>query len=250
MTSYEPEGNLAGSLSTLIEIYEADFEEYWGLRDEAALRDVADEDLALARALDSFGKKLLAGLHELRLRPELVEPLTHWRPGDSPLRTAHEFSSYQIAYDRLEIELATQSVELLFGARKRLFKLLILLSDFAPTERALAYLDRVTRLYLWGFDAEVPILCRATLEAALEERVSENELSSLGMKRGRFGFSVHQYIEAGVQLGILTVEGQALANDIRSSGNAAAHAAPGLSVDSFELVGKLWMLLDHIFKKV
>ena len=247
MSSYQPEDNLASWLSTFVDNYEAEFEEYWDLGGEAPSVGADAADWELGRVLDQIGKDLVASVHVLRLHPEVVERIALVNPGDPEVAAAKELSTNVVAYDRLEIELARQSVDRLFDAKERAFHLLGLLAKFAPSERASAYLDRTTRLYLWGFDEEVAILCRATLEASLEERVSDADLASCGFSRGRYGYTVHQYIVGAETLGLVPEGFAELANEVRDAGNRAVHAAPGLGQKPFELVIKLWLLLLMLF---
>lgn len=246
---YDPEDRLSNHLDSVLSLYESDFEEYWGLTATEA-PDEFESEAAWERAkvLNHVGKQIVASAYGLSLGETLLQALRELQPGDAPAYALREAAVSQVAYDRVEIDLAWQAIHAHFDARDRLHQVILLLTQRRPTERAAAYLDRTVRLYLWGFDAEVAILCRSTLEAALEERIDEKQMEGEGYRSGRFGFSAKQYIDAAESLGIFAEGIGNLAHDLRSAGNAAVHAAPGLEVNAFDLLFKLWILLNLIFE--
>jgi hypothetical protein len=241
--SYEPEGNLASWLSTFIDVYEQEFETYWGLAGGKPPPDVDEEEWRQGELLDTAARATARSLESLHLHPDLVHQLTALHPGDHPVTAARELVTQVLPYDRLEIELCRIAVDRLFPAKERLHKLVLLLRERPLSQRAGAYLDRAARLYLWGFDAEVAIVCRSALEAALHETISEEELSQSGLKPGHHGFNFYQYLQGAERLGILPSEARAIGDEIRHSGNRAVHVAPGLTTDGFELLRKLTVLL-------
>lgn len=246
---YDPDDRLSNLLDSVLSLYESDFEEYWGLSVDTAPSDFDTEaDWERAKVLNDVGKQIVASTYGLAFGESLLETLRKLQPGDAPSYALREAAVNQVAYDRVEIDLAWQAIRSHFDARDRVQQLVLLFSQHRPTERAAAYLDRTVRLYLWGFDAEVAILCRSTLEAALEERIDAEAMESCGFRaRGKFGFTAQQYIDAAGSLGIFADGIDTIAHELRTVGNSAVHAAPGLQINAFELLFKLWLLLTRLF---
>lgn len=94
------------------------------------------------------------------------------------------------------------------------------------------YLRRAARLFLLGLEVECSVFCRAALESALRFRLSENELSSVGAKKDRWGnYSLTELISAAHQLGILDVESKERADNIRKRGNDCIHPKDPVSAE-------------------
>lgn len=81
------------------------------------------------------------------------------------LRRQTEILAVRNALDRLESK-----------GVARVFEISDLLIDGNLPPRAEDYLGRVARLYMFGFDAEAVVLARSALEAALEERLSDDDV--------------------------------------------------------------------------
>jgi hypothetical protein len=244
--TYEPDGNLSSYLELHVGNWETDFEEYWGLLAAEPPEGVEPADWELARLLDLVGRNLVGCAQMLTARPELAHVLRRSHPDEDPIGSLRDLSSYNVSRDRCEIQLAWEATSLLGAAKTRSMELLLFLSAFTLSPRAAAYLDRATQLYIWGFDPEVAVMCRAVLEAALEERIDESELLSLGQRRGKFGFQFYQYVEAAAQKGLISPENRKFADQIREAGNKAVHVSPGLEPEPFWLLASLTILLRDI----
>jgi hypothetical protein len=166
--------------------------------------------------------------------------------------------------ERLDIEVAQMTLQLLKGAitpgrRNRSYlALLEACVEHRLSEPAALYFGRCARLLLLGLDLETAIMCRASLEAALSDRLHDT-LAAAGVP---FSFSnpkleVYEYSldillsaavgKKDVSLRIFDEKEAKWAYNIKKDGNDAAHAKfkgelrPDLSVLT------LGFLLEKIF---
>ena len=155
--------------------------------------------------------------------------------------------------DSLRIALGYDATEtLLSTAEARAPHLAGLLARRRLGERALVYLSRATRSYLWGFDAECVVMCRSTLEAALEQRLADH------LDPDRATPSLAQLLEQVGELGFLqgfrrlsrrkweAVEHSDLwrADQVRRVANDVVHNWPDPVVPGAHSVAALAVLAD------
>jgi len=149
------------------------------------------------------------------------------------------------------------------AAEKRATQLVTLIASRRLSDRALAYLDRATRLHLWGFDPECAIMCRSVLEAALVARLSDlleldeppPPLEQLLVLAGRNNLLPGYEVTANNRRGWRARKGSLLADAdrIRWIGNQLVHDLPQLTASSGDVDGaasaveKLTRVLDHLF---
>ena len=85
---------------------------------------------------------------------------------------------FELLDEHVCIDFGWQAMGMLDTARERFLDLLLLLRDRQPCERAKAFLHRVARCYLFGFDAECVVMCRAVLDSEFDESiVDDNQVS-------------------------------------------------------------------------
>jgi hypothetical protein len=93
-----------------------------------------------------------------------------------------------------------------------------------------AHLSRLAQLYLWGFDSETYVLARSVLEAALADRLSDENVRAAQSHSGASQeIALQERIEAACRLGVLTRDDADRAHAIRRDGNEVLHVAPGLT---------------------
>jgi hypothetical protein len=247
MDSYWPETSLADLLDIHLQNYHDDFRKYWHLDAEACPPGLSADDWLLARLLDQVGARMLSSVHALRVDRELAAVLRNHRPLETPEDVAADLVRYDIARARAEIELASLAVSRLFEGKKRVAILLLLLSKFELSERAGAYADRMVQCFIWGLDTECAVMARSVLESALEETFPDEKMVALGFTRGRYGFEYWQYRDAATVTQLLSEERLKDVERIRTAGNEAVHAAPGLHPPAYQTVARTVACLRDLF---
>lgn len=245
--SYYDDIPIGDLLEIHVDLYDNDYRRAWGIDDESPPEGVPREDWILANDLSQVGEALVASACTLDASPSLREFVRQLRPGDPLGSAVWDLSAYNVAADKVAIELAWSAVGRLKVARDRFLWLLRLVNDRPISMRAKAYLARAAELYLWQFDAECVVMCRGTLDAALQDRVSDDQLEKVGFKRARLGFDMAQRIEAAVRLGLLSEDSAKWTNDVRVGANHALHVAPGLAPDPLASLAQTAAVLQRLF---
>lgn len=245
--TYWPEHSLADLLDLHVQNYETDFRAYWQLDASEAPDGMSAEEWELVRLLDRVGAKSMAVARELRVPSELAALLKERRPWDRPEIAAKELLRYNVAVDRAEIELGGEAVGRLAVGKDRLLLAHYFVQGHGLSARACAFVDRMVQCFIWSFDAELTIMARAVIEAALEEAIDEADLAKLGLKKGRHGFAFWQYRDAAVKLGILNESTLESVDEIRAAGNDAVHASPGLHPPAIRTLATVVHVLGALF---
>lgn len=185
MTSpYDPEHpeEMSGRLGLEVARYWKQYLEYWELQED--VEDPRHDEAArrLHRKLDAIGGAVRKLLHTLTPDADAVVAIRDFvdvSEAEDPLEAAAEVirlvHETPIVRDSIRIALGFEAAEeLLPRAEGRISDLLTLVAARSVSTRAASFLDRATRLYLWGFDPECVIMCRAVLEAALASRLADD----------------------------------------------------------------------------
>ncbi len=274
MTDYDPNEpeNLSNLLGAYVNVYWNDYLRYWELYENIEDGELTEEQRAIHRGLDKIGNAVRSTIHSLAPDPAAVDAVEHFfkvlgatnttdlNNAAKVLRAMHKVP---IVRDCVAINLAFEVADVLLpAAEKRAAELVALIASRRLSDRALAYLDRATRLHLWGFDPECAIMCRSVLEAALVARLSDvleldeppPPLEQLLALAGQHKL-LPGYERAATKRGWRARKGSLLADadKIRWVGNHLIHDLPQLAVgssdpgDSASAVRRLARVLDHLF---
>lgn len=149
----------------------------------------------------------------------------------------------------LEILTAKWGLHQTEGAVKRLSRLLAYLVCGSLTAKVDAYLDHVAKLYVWGFETEAIVMCRAVLDAALASRLSaEAERRPAGS--GSRELRLDEAIEECHKLGLIGPDERDLAHRLRRDGNELLHVAPTHHLefpDALAAIEALGRVLQRLF---
>jgi len=209
------------------------YKHYWAIsRTEAKASELDPETQVELARLDEAAPKMLQHAFALRLvgsggsvfrpLPELVEPIRRILKayGDSP-----------VVRDRWSFAVAHDVLDRLDDSSARVAELLNLVQMYQLNERTAAYLARVTRLYVYGFDVEALVMCRAALEAALQDALPDEQLAEAGFKKSGREYTLATRISAAGRAGYFNRRRKELAHSLREAGNHALHTAPGFLHD-------------------
>ena len=274
VTSYspaEPE-NLSSLLNAVVNTYWNEYLRYWELSKHLDNPQLSAQTRVLYRSLDQIGEAVRKTLHSLTPGEEAVSAVQGFlealgRPTDITVETSanliRDLHKMAIVRDCVAISLAFEVTDgLLPTAENRALELVPLIASRRLGSRAAAYLDRATRLYLWGFDPECVIMCRSVLESALVARLDEQidldepppNLDNLIRLAGEHGV-LPGYMKASSRKGWRARRGTPLwqAERIKWAGNRVTHDIPMVSAqgdaieDCATAVRELTQLLTLLF---
>jgi Domain of unknown function (DUF4145) len=246
----ELEWSLWSELSAVSGHWQSIFAEYWGLDASTAPAHLTFEQWERAKNSARTAPRLVTMALALNLRAigdgSVTEPLA-----PDSLRLIREYLSDNAATplirDAVSFEVADDAISRGRHSGERLAKLLSLVLDHQLTGRAATYLSRATRLYLFGFEPECLVMCRAALDAALQEVVDYS--NSAGVRATRSDLAGR--IDAACRLNLFTPEMQARAHTLRKAGNEAVHLLPAFTVegigDAMQSIAILSELLAALF---
>ena len=274
MTDYDPQepGTLSGMLWAYVDVYWNEYREYWELVGSTEDNSFSDDQRELHRGLDRIGEAMRRTIRSLSPDAASVATVNQFfqvlgielnaDPANAAktLRTMHK---QPIVRDCLAISLALEAVDtLLPAAEGRAAELVALIASRQMSHRASAYLERATKLYLWGFDPECVIMCRSVLEAALSSRLATF------LAQDEAAPTLDKLVAIAGERGVLPGYKKALnrrrwnadrgslledADNIRRAGNHLIHDLPDLTIaptavaDSATAVRTLARVLDHLF---
>ena len=103
------------------------------------------------------------------------------------------------------------------------------LSTIEPTQ---AFLRRVGRCFVWGFDPECVILCRGAIETALRDVIDDDLCHRYGQPAARYGYTLAQRINAAESSGILDKDVAKAARRANERATKSAHDNPEATKDA------------------
>lgn len=234
--------------------------DYWELQNIPEDSELTDEQRALFRRMHEMAEALRPCLHTLspsaefsdRLRDFLVELGASNTPVDDDFaaEVATIINEQPIIRDAIKCDLALEATDtLLARAEERAATLVALVANRALSERASAYLDRATRLYLWGFDPETIVMCAAVIEAAYEGRFSDTQMFAWQIKKDGKEYGPNEYEHAAELAGVFSRGQRTAAAAIRRARNDTLHNVPNSALSAKESLRTTAELLQRLFPK-
>jgi len=170
-----------------------------------------------------------------------------------------EAKPFELLDEHVCIKFGLEAMGMLSSARARFLDLLLLLKDRQPCNRARAFLQRVARCYLFGFDAECVVMCRAVLECEFCQTVIDDDqvsdwwewyaTTTEGRKyKGRPPYGQFwAKIQAAWHAKMIGDEDRDAADAVRRRGNDAVHKRPD-NGEALEVVRQTVQVLDALAK--
>jgi hypothetical protein len=149
----------------------------------------------------------------------------------------------RVLLESIRVTLTWEALDQLDDSAFRTLQLAELLVSVDPAPATAAFLKRIARCYVMGFDAECVILCRSALDTAFRETVPERMYTDHGWHVGQqTEFDLWHMIEAACP-GILDQERNRNAHAVRERGNKAVHDNPDATDD---ILGTIRMTLELV----
>jgi hypothetical protein len=231
-------GAVSKALTRALAIYRRQWEAF-RQEDFAALGlDAAQEFARLIRTAESMvrGAGELASGHSL----PLDQAVAGLHDGNN---SQHKSDPAVVALsEALQYCLGRDAVEMVTTAEQRIWRLLLLTQQFQPSKRAAAFLRRVSRCYVYGFDPECAVMCRSVLQAAFDAEISDDHCQQVlgrakGIKRTNSSpFDLADRIAVARKLGRISESSALKAAAIRAAGNVVIHEHPRACDDPFMLI--------------
>jgi hypothetical protein len=187
-------------------------------------------DEHLAPQLEAIAELLLGGATDLAAGEvatfgEAIQSLIAM--GDSPGKIA---TRLPFVMTTLDLWLADDVVSLARTAEKRFEALLSLARRTTISKATAAFLKRVSRCYLYGFDVECAIMCRSAMDAEFQSEISADDcIAKLGRRPTRDGeplLDLSDRIAVAGSTGRLDKELVDLAHKLRKETNSLVHRNP------------------------
>lgn len=208
--------------------------------------------------LDRFNKaadSLVAGVQELA-GVDCISSLAELvGPGDF-----QQGKRFELLDEHVCIRFGWEAMGMLSTARERFHDLLSLLKDRRPCDSARAFLQRVARCYLFGFDAESVVMCRAVLDREFGDAVVDDDQVSdwwkwyattpegakYKGKRPPYG-QLWAKIHAACYARMISEADRDAADGVRKRGNDAVHKKPDTG-EAMEVIQQTLQVLDGLEK--
>ena len=229
-------------METALDSYEQDRAAYLEREADELGQDGKERLGRFTKAADSLveGVQELAGVDAMSTLAELVES------GDF-----QQGKPCELLDEHVCIRFGWEAMEMLSTARDRFVDLLLLLKDRQPCGSATkSFLQRVARCYLFRFDAECVVMCRAVLDRELSDWWKSYATTAEGTKyRGKrpADGQLCAKIYAAYDARMINEAERDAANAVRERGNAAVHERPD-SGEAMEVVRQTVQVLDALEK--
>lgn len=239
---FDPERPPTFGLDLALGAYYNEFLEYWEQQNVQDGGELSDKERARAATWIRIADALPESLHSLAVGERTAAALKAFvTEAGEPVATTQAEQVFlarvaphiPVVRQAVQLGVAYEAVgTLLSVAQERVFTLLDLIAERKLSARATQYLDRATRLFLWGFDPESVAFSGAVLEAALKERVGQSD---------------KRLIQSAIALGLFTPEQGERANALREERNHVVHQSPEARMDPEQAIRTLAELLDALF---
>jgi Domain of unknown function (DUF4145) len=125
----------------------------------------------------------------------------------------------------------------------RIIDLILVVGEVDTSKRARRFLERVSRCYLFGFDAECVVMCRAVLDAEFQARIPADDcidiLGNRPIRNGHPMVDLTDRISVAVNCGIISSNCGQIAHAIRKIGNDVVHGAPAITSDALAIITRV-----------
>jgi len=232
-------------MEDILDRYEQDREQYWDVK----LKELGAEAQQEWRQLQRATSMLVKGVEELA-DCDAMECFLEGVPAFAPWQD--EIEPLELLDEHVCITFGWEAMSMLHSCRDRFWNLLELVKPLAPSDRSRAFLRRVARCYLFGFDAECIVMCRSALEREFEAVVSNCDcIDVLGMpayrdSSGKPLFSLCARIHVAKNKNRITPTVLDLAHSVRKAGRDAVHKLPKVKRDAKELIADTIAVLDAL----
>ena len=146
--------------------------------------------------------------------------------------------------EEIEVQIVRVALAMAREAQNRFWSLFAVMENAAPGKKTAHFLRRISRSYLFGFDAECTTICRGALDAEFESRVSRDDCRGAQRTNSVF-YSLEDRILTAHRLGLISSNAMEAAHRVRRAGNSAVHSKPP-SGDALPLIKDVVLVLSEL----
>ncbi len=163
-----------------------------------------------------------------------------------PLDPQSEESPLKLVWERFAIDMSWGAIDKIRQGASRIFRLYKLVLHSTPSKPTQQFLGRLSRCYIWGFDPECIILCRAVIDTAFQEKIAYEICEKHFGKRNRGWFSLSDRIQAALKEEIIDEDIEEKARNVEKRGNIAVHRQPDITKDVWGTICDTVSVLERI----
>ena len=172
---------------------------------------------------------------------------------DYPADPQSEDSPLRLVWERFIIDMSLVAIERVEQGASRIFQLYKLVLCSVPSLPTQQFLGRLSRCYVWGFDPECVILCRAVIDTGFYHFVSddicEKHREFQKDTKGQHYYTLANRIKASFQEGIIDREIREKAFRIKDRGDEAVHRQPRITKDIWGTICDTVAVLENIARQ-
>jgi len=157
-----------------------------------------------------------------------------------------EESPLKLVWERFIIDMSWEAIRKIEEGASRIFRLYTLVLGYTPSKSTQQFLGRLSRCFIWGFDPECVILCRAVLDTAFRDTVSDEVCEKRLDKRRRYNFTLNDRILAALNDGVIDEKTKKLAMKVKECGVKAVHYQPDITKDVFGTIRDTLTILEKL----
>ncbi len=165
-----------------------------------------------------------------------------------PVKPESEKSPLRVIWELFAIKMSWESVSKIQDGANRIFSLYRLVRSCKPSEPTQEFLSRLSRCYVWGFDPECIILCRAVIDNAFRDVISDQMCEKYFGSRYSKSFNLVNRIQAAEKEELIDKSIKDIAHRIRERGNKAIHYQPDITKQVWETICNTVTVLGALYK--
>jgi hypothetical protein len=166
---------------------------------------------------------------------------------DYPADPQSEESPLKLVWERFVIDMSWEAINKIEEGASRILRLYRLVLCSAPSKPTQQFLGRLSRCFIWGFDPECVILCRAVVDRAFKDAITDKICENHLGERERYDLS--DRIEAARKEGLIDDEIKNKAYTVRIRGNKAVHEQPNITKDVWGTICDTLAVLERIVQR-
>ena len=180
--------------------------------------------------IDSICNSVISESEKIKQLREILNE--HW--DDEPEEPACESSRLKLVWERLCIDHAWALVSEIPDCADRTIKLYELAIKIKAPKEVLAFLFRLSRCYIYGFDPECVMLCRSVIDTAFREIIPND----VGLAKRIVAAHKEKVIDRNTR---------ETAFSIKDRGDKAVHYQPDITTNVLDTIQKTIFVLEKLY---
>lgn len=229
--------DLTDAIQTTVQLYEEERQSYHEARLEGEFK-------IAFQLIDRTAEAILKGASDLASLESVPQARQMLEATRALRKEGGDF--FKLIVERFSIRLGWDVSKMVDSGTERLSLLALMMSEVQCTNRGHAFMRRVSRCYIYGFDLECIILCRSVLDVEIASEIDTDScLRELGPRKC---VTLDDRIATAVKIKRLGHEAGALARNVKDVGNAAVHHSPEPKADLMQIIVSTLNVLEELWK--